>query len=222
MIVDISPPLTPRTAVFPGDTPLSRTVLLDTARGDHITLSTLTSTVHIGAHADAQSHYAPGGRSIEAHPLEPYIGPCVVADVHAHAGRRFGLGAIDAAALEAFDGLVAQGHSGRLLLRTGSAPRWDAFAHDLAAPEPALIEALADRGLALLGVDTPSVDLAEAKELVTHAACARAGVFILEGLVLEGVQAGVWELVALPLPLVGFDASPVRAILRRRAQDRPG
>ena len=38
----------------------------------------------------------------------------------------------------------------------------------------------------------------------------------LEGLVLAAVPPGVYELIALPLPLVGFDASPVRAVIRTR------
>jgi arylformamidase len=215
MLVDISPPLSPATAVFPGDTPLSRRVLMDTGKGDHITLSTLTSTVHVGSHADAESHYKPGGSTIDQHPLELYLGPCVVAPVRAQRGKRFGPDAIDEKWLDAIDGLTGNGQPGRLLLQTGTGGRPEAFPHDLAAPSPELIDALVAREVRLLGVDTPSVDLADAKDLVGHAACARGGVSILEGLVLDGVEPGVWELIALPLKLVGFDASPVRAVLRR-------
>ncbi|MFI4881647.1 MAG: cyclase family protein [Phycisphaerales bacterium JB064] len=215
MLVDISPPLSPRTAVFPGDTPLSRNVLMDTARGDHLTLSTLTSTVHVGAHADGENHYKPGGQPIDQHPLEMYLGPCVVAPVRAERGKRFGIDAIDETWLDALHGLTTNGQPGRLLLQTGTGGSPEVFPSDLAAPEPAMIDALVGKGVRLLGVDTPSVDLADAKDLVGHAACARGGVFILEGLVLDGVDPGIWELIALPLKLVGFDASPVRAVLRR-------
>ena len=57
MIIDISPVISPRLAVWPGDTPPSRAVLMDLARGDSVTLSTLHATVHLVAHADAPSHY---------------------------------------------------------------------------------------------------------------------------------------------------------------------
>jgi arylformamidase len=66
----------------------------------------------------------------------------------------------------------------------------------------------------LVGIDTPSVDLFDSKDLPTHHTILRHDMVILEGLVLHAVPEGVYELIALPLPLVGFDASPVRAVLR--------
>ncbi|GIW80037.1 MAG: hypothetical protein KatS3mg105_1844 [Gemmatales bacterium] len=66
----------------------------------------------------------------------------------------------------------------------------------------------------LIGIDTPSVDLFDSKDLPAHRACLQHGIAILEGLVLTGVPEGEYELIALPLKLAGFDASPVRAILR--------
>ena len=60
----------------------------------------------------------------------------------------------------------------------------------------------------------PSVDLADSKDLQSHAACRRGSIWILEGLVLTEADPGFYELIALPLRLSGFDASPVRAVLR--------
>ena len=62
-IIDISPPLEPAISVFPGDTPLERETVLDLARGDAVTLSSLRSTCHLGAHVDAPSHYDRNGAS---------------------------------------------------------------------------------------------------------------------------------------------------------------
>src|SRR5437667_3931129 len=78
MLYDITPPVTPRLAVWPGDTPPAREVLLDMRRGDPITLSTLRATVHLGAHADAPSHYGAGAPAIDARSLDYYLGPCQV------------------------------------------------------------------------------------------------------------------------------------------------
>jgi arylformamidase len=203
MIRDISPPLRPRTPVWPGDVPLSRHVACDLARGDTITLSSLGATVHLGAHADAPSHFLAGGASIDAVPLDRYVGPCRVVDVDAQPGSRFGLGAIG-------DEIDAP----RLLLRILGTPPCDDFPTGFPAPSAALVEELAGRGVVLIGLDTPSVDLFDSKDLPAHHACARGGVAILEGLDLSAVAPGRYELIALPLRLEGFDASPVRAILR--------
>ena len=78
MIIDISPPLHPHLAVWPGDTPLHREVLADLDAGANLTLSTLHATVHLGAHADAPGHTVAGRPTIDRVDLEPYVGPCQV------------------------------------------------------------------------------------------------------------------------------------------------
>ena len=74
MIYDITPPITERLQVWPGDTPPTREILCDMRRGDNITLSTLHTTVHAGAHADAPSHYG-RGPAIHERPIDLYLGP---------------------------------------------------------------------------------------------------------------------------------------------------
>lgn len=208
-LYDISPPITPALAVWPGDTPPAREMLCDLARGDTVTLSTLRATVHLGAHADGANHYGVGAPGIDAMPLDRYIGPCVV--VSARVGRRARVGEGDfARPLDA----AAIGAAPRVLIRTGTYPDHTSFNQDFAALEPALVESLASRGAVLIGIDTPSVDLFDSKDLPAHNAFLRRDISILEGLVLTGVPDGVYELIALPLALVGFDASPVRAVLR--------
>jgi arylformamidase len=66
----------------------------------------------------------------------------------------------------------------------------------------------------LIGIDTPSVDLFTSKDLPAHQRFLANDMAILEGLVLHEVPPGRYELIALPLKLAGFDASPVRAVLR--------
>src|SRR5207253_3255945 len=78
MIYDISPPVSERLAVWPADTPPRREVLLDVKLGDNITLSTLHATVHLGAHADAPSHYGKDDPPIDRRSLDYYLGPCQV------------------------------------------------------------------------------------------------------------------------------------------------
>ena len=203
MLYDITPPVTAALAVWPGDTPPSREVLLDMRRGDNITLSTLHATVHLGAHADAPNHYTTDGAAIDERPLTRYLGAARVVRVDVERGTRIPP-----------DRVPEQLDAERLLLATGTFPDPTEFNRDFAALSADLVQALHERGVTLVGIDTPSVDLFESKELPAHNACRRHDLAILEGLVLDDVPEGLYELIALPLRLVGFDASPVRAVLR--------
>ncbi len=203
MLIDISPPLTAATAVWPGDTPMRREVLLDMRRGDHLTLSTLRATVHLGAHADGPNHYDADSPGIGERDLSPYLGACEV--IRVSTPRRHRVTPADL-------GTVIS--TPRVLIATGSFPDPERFNEDFAALAPELIDWLADRGVRLIGIDTPSVDLFESKELPTHRTILRRDMAILEGLVLDHVAPGPYELIALPLRLMDFDASPVRAVLR--------
>ena len=69
-------------------------------------------------------------------------------------------------------------------------------------------------GVRLVGIDTPGVDLYAAADLPVHRRLAEHGIASIEGLRLDHVLPGEYELIALPLRLVGCDASPLRAVLR--------
>lgn len=203
MIYDISPPITENMPVWPGDTPPSREVLLDMKKGDNLTLSTLHGTVHLGAHADGPNHYGRDARSIDQQSLDIYLGSCQVIKVDVPRNTRITMDMIPIDITEP-----------RVLFSTGTFPDPNQWNDDFAALAPELIDSLAGKGVKLIGIDAPSVDLFESKDLPAHHMFLKHDLAILEGIVLEGVPDGVYELIALPLRLVGFDASPVRAILR--------
>ena len=212
--IDITPRITPDIAVWPGDTPLSREIVCELEKGATITLSALRATVHLGAHADGVSHYGLptdelAAPSIDAMPLHRYVGACQV--IRARAERQPGGMRVGVTHLEV--PLAAIRHP-RILIHTGTFPDFTHWNSDFAGLDPALVDALADRGVELIGVDTPSVDVQESKNLEAHKRFHAREVSILEGLRLDHVASGEYELIALPRPLVGFDASPVRAVLR--------
>ena len=202
-IYDITPPIMSKLAVWPGDTPMSREVLMDMARGDNLTLSTLRGTVHLGAHADGPNHYGTDAPAIEARSLNYYLGPCQVIHVELERATRI------APSL-----LKNEVTAPRVLFATRTYPDPQNWNGDFAALSVELIDFLHERGVITVGIDTPSVDLFESKDLPAHKAILKHDMSILEGLVLKDVPEGTYELIALPLPLVGFDASPVRAVLR--------
>ena len=203
MLYDLTPTVSPELKVWPTDTPPRREVLFDLRRGDTITLSTLHATVHLGAHADAPSHYGIDAPTIDACPLTTYLGPCQVVRANVQPGET----------IEAHH-LPDQFQAPRVLVATGTYPDPTCFNEDFAAFDPSAIEKLATEGTLLVGIDTPSVDPFDAEDLLAHQACLHHGIAILEGLRLDHVPEGIYELIALPLKLKGYDASPVRAVLR--------
>jgi arylformamidase len=201
-LIDISPAITPLLGVWPGDVAFRRDVALDMTQGAHLTLSSMTTTLHLGAHADGPNHYVAGGRGIGEVSLEPYYGLCQVMHVKVGRGERIRP-----------RHLHARIEAPRLLLRTGSFPDPNDFNNDFASCSEELIDHLAAHDVCLIGIDTPSVDLFPDQTLESHNAIGRHGMAILEGLVLDEVSDGLYTLVALPLKLMEADASPVRAAL---------
>ena len=210
-IFDISPVLSARIAVWPGDTPfaLERTWVLE--GGCPVNVSRLTLSTHTGAHADAPLHYSATGADMARVSLHPYLGPCrvVACDrlIQARGGEQRVLPSDLAAQLQ--DPLPA-----RVLLRTAREAAVEHWDTQFAAVHPETIDLLAERGVCLVGIDTPSLDPETSKTLDAHQRVKAHGLAILEGLVLDAVPAGDYELIALPLRIEGADASPVRAILR--------
>ena len=202
---DITPAITEAIGVWPGDTPVSREVLCDLKKGANITLSTLRSTVHLGAHADGPNHYGVDAPGIGEQPLDRYIGHCQVVDVQVQRGARI-LPADLAGGIEAVTAV-------RVLLKTGTFPDVHAWNHDFAALSVELVDALAAKGVITVAIDTPSVDLMSSKDLPAHHALLKHGINIIEGVNLAGIKAGHYTLLAQPLKLIGFDASPIRAVL---------
>ena len=203
-LIDITPVISERTRVYPGDTMPSREVLWRLEDGATVTLSTLRTSVHVGAHADAPCHYGLGGRSMEEQPIDLYIGPCHVIRARGTRGGRVALGDLEGDLPE----------TERLLIDTGTFDGAEDWNDDFAGLEPELVDHLASRGVRLVGVDAPSVDTQESKDLPAHARFHANDMAIIEGLLLGKVEPGPYELIAPPLPLEGFDGSPVRAILR--------
>ena len=200
--IDISPLICPEVAVWPGDTAFRREVALDMHGGDNLTLSSITTTVHIGAHCDAPNHYAKDGASIAERNLEPYYGPCQVISVDIGRGERI---------LPVHIQVPIK--APRILLKTLTFPDPNHFNEDFASLSPELVDVLFEQGVQLVGLDTPSVDLCHDKELLSHNAIAKCDMSILEGVVLNHVEDGLYTLIALPLKIDKADASPVRAVL---------
>lgn len=204
MLIDISPVVDASIGVWPGDTPFARNVNVDMGAGANLTLSDIRTTLHVGAHSDAPSHYLASGEDIASRSLEYFVGRCNVLRVAVGRGERIVPRHIEGKTIDA----------PRVLFCTGTFPDPYAWNDDFASLSPELIDELHGRGVILVGIDTPSVDPFASKLLEAHQALAGYDMSNLEGLVLDHVVEGAYELLALPLKIRGGDASPVRAVLR--------
>ena len=201
--IDITRPLHNGTPPWPGDRTVHFEHVAKIADGSAVNIGNLSLSVHNGTHTDAPYHYDDNGQTIEQIPVDAYVGPAQVLDVRGHA-------AVSIALLESMGAPAAP----RLLFRTGAWTDPLTFPRTWTLLDPEVPAWLADRGVRLIGLDAPSVDHLTSKDLPRHLACARAKVLIIENLDLDDVAPGTYELIALPLRIVGADGSPVRAVLR--------
>ena len=201
-IYDISPTISSETAVWPGDVSFEQRYLCRISDGSNIDLSSIHTTVHIGAHTDAPSHYDSEGVGIDQRDLSFYFGKCQVISVNIERGCRI-----------CPEHVTVGIEAPRVLFHTNSFPDPNFFNRDFCSLSPELVRFLHERDVCLVGIDTPSVDPCDSKELESHSEIANRDMAILEGVVLQDVEDGIYILSAIPLKIKNADASPVRAIL---------
>lgn len=200
-ILDISPLLSPRLALWPGDPPLALEPVAALAQGASQELHVLHTGLHAGAHVDAPSHIVPGGADISQLGLAPFLGLCEVVAMEVGPGER-----IPAEALR-------RARAPRVLFKTCSREDPSSFREDFPGLSLELIRHMKTQDCMLVGLDSPSVDPYASSSLEAHHALMEAGMAILEGLSLARVAPGLYTLVALPLKLERGDGSLVRAVL---------
>lgn len=207
VLYDISVPISPSLPRYPGDPPVRLSSLPAPAEGEPFRVSRLSFGSHTGTHVDAPAHLLKGGMTVDEIPLARLIGPCLVVDLTAHDGE------IDVGLLRK---LPLKG-APRLLFRTRNSALWKepGFAEEFAALTPAAANCLVEQGVQLVGIDYLSVEGSQTRGEV-HRILLQAGVVILEGLNLAGVERGEYELLCLPLKISGGDGAPCRAVLRGR------
>ena len=207
--IDVTTPLdTATTPIYPGDTRLKFELLRSFTAGDKVTLSSYLMTAHAGTHVDAPLHFVAKGASIDQVPLTTLMGRARVIDCSPDAR------AIDAVELNKHNWRDAK----RILFRTrNSRNSWMVdpnFHQDFTYIAPDAAQLMADSGVELVGIDYLSAEKFGASEPRTHQILLGRSIPIIEGLDLRGIKAGEYDLIVLPLRVVGHEAAPARALLR--------
>jgi len=202
-IIDITLPLRQDLAVWPGDVPVSLHQALSIKGGDSVNLGSIEMSLHAGTHMDSPYHFCDDATTAEGLDLSVCFGPALVIDVSGKSIITCGdLREVEVHRVE------------RLLLKTNGWLDHSRFPEQIPTIAPDVPEFLNRYGIVLLGVDVPSVDSIESKSLPNHKSLYEFGITILESLLLDKVEEGIYLLAALPLRIEGVDGAPVRATLQ--------
>ena len=193
-------------AHWPDDRPFDRVETEKIANGDACNLSEISTSAHIGTHMDAPRHYLPEGAGIETFPISAGVGRARVVAIH------------DAELIRVSELKPYRLTKGeRVLFKTRNSEEcWttskfqEKFVH---IPHPTAAY-LAECGIQTVGVDYLSVGGYDTDGPETHRTLLKAGIWIIEGLNLKDVEPGDYDLICLPLNIVGSDGAPARAVLR--------
>ncbi len=204
MWIDITQTLKKGMPNWPGDTPFSFELSYSKEQTGSVNIGRMETSMHTGTHADAPFHFDSGAPRMEQLDVNIFIGDAYVADCT-------GVQEIGPEHMEDIDFQGAP----RLLLKTVPSIS-ETFPMVIPVIKPELAGYLKERGVFLLGVDNPSVDSIDSKQVAAHHALYQNGITIVEGLVLEQVAPGLYDFIALPLKVEGADGAPVRAVIRKK------
>jgi arylformamidase len=203
---DISVPIKPDMAVWPGDPAVVMQRISKIEEGDNANVTHISLSAHTGTHVDAPYHFLPDGNTLDAVPLSIMTGRAFV--LH--------LPAVDLITAEVLQQVEIPRRTRRLLFKTRNSEIWARgekdFQTDFVAVSADGAQYLVDRGIRMVGIDYLSIAPYK-QSRPTHEILLKAGVFILEGINLTGVEQGRYSLYCLPLNLYGVDGAPARAIL---------
>lgn len=207
-IIDISLGIHPKMLTWPSDPGVSIDPASRISAGKAANVSELHCGTHTGTHIDPPLHFLDGGTPIDRIPLDALMGPAVVADL---TSVKSDIGPEELESLNLAPGVE------RLLFHTRNSEFWreesPEFTEDYVAVTADGAAWLVEHGIRLVGIDYLSVERRGTPGHPTHMTLLSAGVVIVEGMNLDGVDPGDYSLVCLPLKIVDGDGGPARALL---------
>ncbi|ARI75965.1 arylformamidase [Halobacillus mangrovi] len=204
-LIDISMHLNNQTPEWPGDEPFHYKLTMSIEETESVNIGQFTASNHTGTHIDAPFHYDNEGLKVADLPPERFIGEALVINMeNKKVIRKKDLQSFQ------FNGVT------KVLFRTKSWEDRKQFPQSYTVIGEDVAEFLYDKGIDLIGVDTPSVDPETSKDLPAHHSLYKHDLLILEGLQMDHVAPGAYELMAFPLKMDEADGSPVRAILKQK------
>ena len=207
-LFDISLTIAEDLPVWPGDPKIELKKISKIEDGEEANVTHISACVHIGTHVDAPDHFLGNGQTVDNLPLDLLVGAAFVVEMHVD-------GQISAVDLQSAS--IPEGTK-RLLIKTANSQLWTEgvkeFKSDFIALEADAAAFLVNKGVEVVGVDYLSV-APFANPAPTHRILLEAGVLVIEGLNLSGIEPGEYALMCLPLKISGSDGAPARVLLQR-------
>jgi arylformamidase len=205
-LIDVSVPLDPSLASYPGNVPFSLEPNKRLARGDSSNVSALHMSAHTGTHVDAPRHFFDEAPGTEALPLEMLIGRTRVIELR----TRGGITADDLRGIDLAEDV-------RVLIKTPNSRLWGdpTFHNDYIGVTESAARYLVEHGIKVVGVDYLSVEVFHTPGAPAHHVLLGGGTIVIEGLNLRDVDPGIYDMYCLPLRIVGSDGAPARVVLRK-------
>lgn len=205
-LIDISRTIGNGAIVMPSDEPLRHEPLATISEDCPYRMTKLGGwSTHVLTHMDAPAHFVKDGLTLDQIPLSRFMGEAVVIEVKGDA-------------VKASDVPPASESAGKALFfktRNSGFPSEGPFRTDYTCLLPEAAQACVERRVTMVGIDYASVDPADTKDFPSHQILLKAGVLILENLLLKDVRPGLYRFSALPLKIKDADGAPVRAVLVR-------
>jgi arylformamidase len=204
--IDVSVPLAPGLATYPGNPEFELHAIKRIAAGGSSNVSRLVLGTHTGTHVDAPRHFFDEGAAVDALPLDLLIGRARVLQI----SRRGGITREDLAGAGLREDL-------RVLLKTANSGLWSGqpFREDFTHLTESGARYLVEQGVKVVGIDYLSIEQFKKPGAPAHRALLSQGVIIIEGLNLADAEAGMYEMYCLPLRVTAGDGAPARVVLKR-------
>lgn len=207
-LYDISLTIAEDLPVWPGDPKIELKKISKIEEGEEANVTHISASVHIGTHVDAPDHFLGNGQTVENLPLDLLVGSAFVVEMLVDS---------QVSAVDLQSASIPEGTK-RLLIKTANSQLWaegvTEFKSDFIALEADAAAYLVNQGVEVVGVDYLSV-APFADPAPTHRTLLEAGVLIIEGLNLSGIEPGNYTLLCLPLKISGSDGAPARVLLQR-------
>lgn len=203
MWIDITQKLTNNIANWPGDEPFHFELSATKEETGSVNIGSISTSAHIGTHMDAPFHFDNDGIKIHEIDVNRLIGPATLIEI-------IDKDVITRETLETFDikGTI-------LMIKTKNEAQPEVFPEVVPVLTEDAIRYLSEIGIKVFGIDVPSVDHIDSKELENHHAFNRYDIINIENLLLEHVSAGYYQFIGLPLNIEGADGSPIRAVISK-------